>query len=64
MRRSGIDLRDLFIAAGAPFPTGVNHAPDYTTCLSAEEADRLARITGTDAEVLHAMTLRRYEGSR
>ncbi|MGW6605645.1 DUF6262 family protein [Streptomyces sp. NPDC055036] len=63
MHRSSIDLRDLLIAAGTPFPTRLDHAPDYTTYLTAEEADRLARITGTEADLLHAMTLRRYDGS-
>ncbi|MCX5497929.1 TniQ family protein [Streptomyces sp. NBC_00053] len=63
MHRSSIDLRDLLIAAGTPFPTRLDHAPDYTTYLTAEEADRLARITGIDTDLLHAMTLRRYDGS-
>jgi hypothetical protein len=62
MHRSSIDLRDLLIAAGAPFPSRADHTPDYTTYLTTEEADRLARITGTDTALLHAMTLRRYDG--
>ncbi|MEU4235669.1 TniQ family protein, partial [Nonomuraea sp. NPDC026600] len=45
-----------------PFPSRTDHAPDYTTFLTDEEAERLARITGTDVDLLHAMTLRRYDG--
>ncbi|WP_405559892.1 TniQ family protein [Streptomyces sp. NBC_01180] len=62
MHRSSIDLRDLLIAAGSPFPTRTDHTPDYTTYLTPEEADRLAHVTGTDTRLLHAMTLRRYDG--
>jgi hypothetical protein len=62
MRRSSISLRDLLIAAGSPFPTRTDHTPDYTTYLTPEEAERLAHITGTDTRLLHAMTLRRYDG--
>ncbi|MCX4852211.1 DUF6262 family protein [Streptomyces sp. NBC_00893] len=62
MHRSGISLRDLLIAAGSPFPTRTDHTPDYTTYLTPGEADRLAHITGTDTRLLHAMTLRRYDG--
>ncbi|WP_240439425.1 TniQ family protein [Streptomyces europaeiscabiei] len=62
MHRSSINLRDLLIAAGPPFPARTDHTPDYTTYLTAEEADRLSHITGTDTRLLHAMTLRRYDG--
>ncbi|MFE7528982.1 TniQ family protein, partial [Kitasatospora sp. NPDC057542] len=61
-RRSSISMRDLFIAAGPPFPTRTDHAGDYTTFLTGEEAERLAQTTGTSADLLHAMTLRCYDG--
>ncbi|MBR7673569.1 TniQ family protein [Streptomyces daliensis] len=60
--RSAVDLRGILTAAGASLSSSSGLAPDYTTYLTDEEAERLSWATGVPARRLHAMTLRQYDG--
>ncbi|MFF2364843.1 TniQ family protein [Streptomyces sp. NPDC058122] len=60
--RSAVDLRGILTAAGPSLSSSSGLAPDYTTYLADEEAERLSWATGVPARRLHAMTLRQYDG--